>query len=231
MAKSIISEGKTSTEAIEKGLKELGCKIEDVDVKVLENEDKKAFFSILDPRIVKVEITVKEQAERKSATPNVINENRKTPTKEDINKCKENISNFLDEFIKIYKNIDYKISEKDDLLCIEIEGEDASKLIGYRGDTINSLQTILTAIGNKTTEINVKLSLDIGNYRSKREETLKQLAQKIERTVIKNGRKVTLEPMSAYERKIIHTALQNSNKVTTYSIGEEPRRKLVVEKK
>lgn len=228
MAKSIISEGKTSTEAIEKGLKELGCKIEDVDVKILENEEKKAFFSILDPRVVKVEITVKEEVERKIHTNN---ENRKAPSKEDINKCKESIAKFLDEFIKMYKNIDYKISEKDDLLCIEIEGEDASKLIGYRGDTINSLQTILTAIGNKTTEINVKLSLDIGNYRSKREETLKQLAQKIERTVIKNGRKVTLEPMSAYERKIIHTALQNSSKVTTYSIGEEPRRKLVVEKK
>ena len=236
MAKSIISEGKTSTEAIEKGLKELGCKMEDVDVKVLENEEKKAFFSILDPRVVKVEITVKEEIERKNTkntknTNTANSDNRKTPTKEDISKCKENISKFLDEFVKIYKNISYKIEEKEEMLCIEIEGEDSSKLIGYRGDTINSLQTILTAIGNKTTEINVKLSLDIGDYRRKREETLKQLSQKLERTVAKNGRKITLEPMSAYERKIIHTALQSSNKVTTYSIGEEPRRKIVVEKK
>lgn len=233
MAKSIISEGKTSTEAIEKGLKELGCRLEEVDVKVLENEEKKAFFSILDPRIVKVEITVKEDIEKRNInnTNAVNNENRKVPTKEDISKCKENISKFLDEFIKIYKNIDYKITEKEEMLCIEIEGEDSSKLIGYRGDTINSLQTILTAIGNKTTEINVKLSLDIGDYRRKREEALKQLSQKLERTVAKNGRRITLEPMSAYERKIIHTALQSSNKVTTYSIGEEPRRKIVVEKK
>ena len=74
-------------------------------------------------------------------------------------------------------------------------------------------------------------SSDIGGYKEKREETLKQLARKLERTIKRNGRKIILEPMTSYERKIIHTELQDSDYVTTYSIGEEPRRKIVVEKK
>ena len=226
MEKSIVAEGKTSNEAIQNGLKELGCKLEDVDVKVLENEEKKVFFSILDPRVVKVQLTLKEKNTKKSSQEykDRVNDN-------DVKKCKESVISFLKDFSHLYGDIEYNVEEKDKVLFVEVNGKDAGKLIGYRGEAINAIQSILSSVCNKNIENNVKVIVDICNYKTKREETLKQLANKLERTVSRTGKKIILEPMNAYERKIIHTALQNSKKVTTYSIGEEPRRKLVVDKK
>ena len=137
----------------------------------------------------------------------------------------------MDDFVKVFKDIDYEINKNNNLIEINITGENSSKLIGYRGDIINSLQTILTAIANKDVNDRVRISLDICDYKSKRENTLKELAKKLEKTVLRTKRKVVLEPMTAYERKILHTELQNSKNITTYSIGEEPHRKLVVDLK
>lgn len=227
MGKTIIVEGKTSTEAIEKGLKELKCKRDDVDIKILENEDKRSFFSILEPRIVKVELTVKDVKENHEIHEKMYKE----PSDEDVEKCKNNIENFLKEFTDVLENLKYKITVNNKDINVELLGEKSSDLIGYRGDTINAMQTILSSIGNKNNEVKVRVLLDIANYKEKRGETLKELARKLEKTVKRNGKKIILEPMNSYERKIIHTELQNSEYVTTYSIGEEPRRKVVVEKK
>lgn len=226
MEKSIICEGKTSNEAIQKGLKELGCKLEDVDVKVLEETEKKVFFSILDPRVVKVELTLKNVVEKN----NVVKEN-KTLSEEDFNEFKTNISKFLDDFCKSFGNISYKVENIDNIAVISIDGEDSSKLIGYRGEVINSLQNIFSAIGNKNIKNRVRVSVDICDYKEKRKQTLIELSNKIEKTVRRTRKKVILEPMNAYDRKVIHTALQDSKHVTTYSIGEEPHRKVVVELK
>ncbi len=237
MSKSIIVEGKTSVEAIEKGLKELNCKKDDVEIKVLENEDKRSFYSILAPRIVKVEITLKNEETSKSVKEvktfknEEKNDSYKEASQEEMQKCKEQIDLFLNKFLKTIGNVEFTTKIDKDFIDITVTGEDSSKLIGYRGDVINALQNIISAIGNRNIEHRVKVSLDIGNYKEKREETLKELASKLERTVKKTGKKLVLEPMSAYERKIIHTELQNSEFVTTYSIGEEPHRKIVVDKK
>lgn len=227
MGKTIIMEGKTSTEAIEKGLRELKCRKNDVDIKILENEDKRSFFSILEPRVVKVELTVKEGKENHE----YYEKEYKEPSDEDVSKCKNNIEEFLKEFTTSVKNLEYKITIQNKEINVELFGEKSSDLIGYRGDTINAMQTILSSIGNKNTLVRVRVLLDIANYKEKREETLKELARKLEKTVKRNGKKIILEPMNSYERKIIHTELQNSEYVTTYSIGEEPRRKVVIEKK
>ena len=227
MGKTIIMEGKTSTEAIEKGLRELKCRKNDVDIKILENEDKRSFFSILEPRVVRVELTVKEGKENHE----YYEKEYKEPSDEDVIKCKNNIEEFLKEFITSVKNLEYKITIQNKEINVELFGEKSSDLIGYRGDTINAMQTILSSIGNKNTLVRVRVLLDIANYKEKREETLKELARKLEKTVKRNGKKIVLEPMNSYERKIIHTELQNSEYVTTYSIGEEPRRKVVIEKK
>ncbi len=225
MEKAIIVEGKTSTEAIEKGLKQLKCRREDVEIKVLENEEKRSFFSILEPRIVKVEMTLKKGKKevRKEKEDNV--------TPEDIEKCEENIEKFLNNFVNQIKDLEYVISKENKSINIEIKGNNSSKLIGYRGETIKALQTIISAIGNKNVVNRVKVLVDVGGYKEKREETLKELAKKLEKTVKRNGKKIVLEPMSSYERKILHTELQNSDYVTTYSIGEEPRRRIVIDKK
>ena len=227
MGKTIIVEGKTSTEAIEKGLKELKCRRDDVDIKILENEDKRSFFSILEPRVVKVELTVKDVKENHEFHEKTYKE----PSDEDVEKCKNNIETFLKEFTAILENLEYKITVNNKDINVELLGEKSSDLIGYRGDTINAMQTILSSIGNKNNQVRVRVLLDIANYKEKREETLKELAKKLEKTVKRNGKKIILEPMNSYERKIIHTELQNSEYVTTYSIGEEPRRKVVIEKK
>ena len=232
MAKSIVVEGKTSTEAIEKGLKELGLTKDCVDVKILEEEGKKTFFSILTPRVVKVELTVKEDAVAKKAESHEpVKKERKEPSQKDVDLCKENISKFLESFCKAYGDITFNIEQNDKDLKVIINDVENTKLIGYRGEVINSIQNLVSTIGNKDTDLRVRVSVDIQGYRTKREKTLKELAEKLEKTVKRTGKKITLEPMPAYERKILHTSLQNSKVVTTYSIGEEPHRKLVIERK
>ena len=97
------------------------------------------------------------------------------------------------------------------------------------GDAVlNSIQTIITNVASKSTKEKVKVLVNIGKYREKREKDLQNLAQKIAGTVIKTRKEIVLEPMTAYERKIIHTKLQENDKVKTHSIGEEPYRKIVV---
>ena len=90
------------------------------------------------------------------------------------------------------------------------------------------VQNVLSAIAGKKIENKVRVFLDIESYRAKREKTLEELAEKISKTVIKTKKSITLEPMQAYERKIIHSKLQNNELVTTKSIGEEPRRRVVI---
>ena len=136
-----------------------------------------------------------------------------------------------DEYNVTEEDLNYKIEIKEGILHIDFIGEDSLNLIGYRGETLNSLQTILVAVLKKKMDSKVKLYLNVGDYREKRNDILKDLARKIEAEVLKNRKKRVLEPMSAYERKIIHTELQNSDKVVTFSIGEEPHRRLVIDLK
>ena len=228
MPKSIISEGKTSTEAIEKGLKELKVSRNQVDIKILE-EKKKSFFNILEPHVVKVELTLKEKEEKQTPVKKAKSEN---VSKEDLEKAKKEIKTFLSEFLKqIADTITYEISEEENVVHVLITGEESTRLIGYRGESLNSLQTILTTIANKGRESNVKVILDIGEYKDARKKTLEDLASKIERTVTKTGKSITLEPMTAYERKIIHTKLQDSKTVKTHSIGENENRRVVISRK
>ena len=238
MAKSIIAEGKTSTEAIENGLKQLKVSKDKVEIKVLESEEKRSFFSILAPRVVKVELTLKEGVEEKHKENKQVREEKhvekakKAPLKpEELERVKTNLETFLKEFASKMSNMIYKITSDDEYVYVVLDGEDASKLIGYRGETLNSMQTILSTIANKEVEGKAHVILDIEGYRAKRQKALEELADKLTRTVINTGKQVTLEPMSAYERKIIHNRLQDSKRVRTYSIGEEPYRKVVITKK
>ena len=113
-------------------------------------------------------------------------------------------------------------------LKVNINNENLGFLIGYRGETLYAFQNILSSIASKNVENRVRVILDIEGYKAKREKALEDLAEKLEKTVIKTKKSVTLEPMQAYERMIIHTKLQNSTMVETRSIGEEPRRRIVI---
>ena len=237
MAKTIIAEGRTSTEAIEKGLTELGVSKDRVEIKILESDEKRSFFSILAPRIVKVEMTLKDESNHVKDNK-LAEEHKKYQKKEKIHLKPEelevatkNLTSFLDEFVSKVKNISYNTTSDEEYIYVEINGENAGTFIGYRGDTLNAMQSILTTIANKNLKTKAHIILNIENYREKRKKSLEGLANKLSKTVIKTGKNVTLEPMSAYERKIIHNYLQKNNLVTTYSVGEEPYRKVVISKK
>lgn len=231
MSNSIISEGKTTAEAIENGLKQLKVSKDKVEIKVLENENKKSFFSILTPRVVKVELTVKENAKREERKIENINREYNTNINE-IEAAKKDVEEFVKEFIsKINNEINYEVKIQENAIIVNINGNECGSLIGYRGETLNALQTILSSIANKNVKERIKLILDIEGYRGKRERILEELAEKVSKTVLKNGKNVTLEPMSAYERKIIHSKLQNNPRIETYSIGEGDHRRVVIAKK
>lgn len=234
MEKSIISEGKTTNEAIEKGLKELKVTKEMVDIKVLENEDKRSFFSILTPRIVKVEITIKEQKENSKTKTTKVSKDTKTRTEihlseEEQQKAEDNLKEFLNQLLKdLPKDTKYEIKKEEKGLQLNINGDNIGYLIGYRGETLYAMQNIISSIAGKGINNRVRVILDIGGYKEKRKKTLEELALKVAKTVIKNGKTVILEPMQAYERKIIHSKLQKNDKIETSSIGEEPYRKVVI---
>ena len=233
MSNSIIAEGRTTNEAVENGLKELKVSKDRVDIKVLENENKKSFFSILTPRVVKVQLTIKENS-NKEEKKEVKEEKPKREydhNEEDISIAKERVEEFLKEWLqKVDNKLEYTIKEEDYTIYVDINGNAAGTLIGYRGETLNSMQTILSTIANRGFNSKIRLILDIENYRQKREKTLEELAEKVSKTVLKTGKSITLEPMSAYERKIIHSKLQDNNKIETHSIGEGDNRRVVISK-
>ena len=121
------------------------------------------------------------------------------------------------------------VKENGGYLVFDLQGENLGILIGRRGDTLDSLQFLLNLVINDKNNAKVKGIIDIENYRAKREDTLIGLSYKLAAKARKTGQKVVLEPMNPQERRIIHMALQNDKRVTTYSEGEEPYRKVVIE--
>jgi spoIIIJ-associated protein len=111
---------------------------------------------------------------------------------------------------------------------INVEGDEMGVLIGKRGQTLDSLQYLVSLVVNKNSENYIKVKLDTENYRARRKETLENLAKNIAFKVKRTRKPVSLEPMNPYERRIIHSALQNDKYVETYSEGEEPYRKVVI---
>lgn len=111
---------------------------------------------------------------------------------------------------------------------VTISGERMGLIIGKRGDTLDAVQYLTSLYVNKEKNSYIKVNIDTEGYRARREKTLIQLAHSLERRVVREGRAITLEPMSPNERRIIHAALQGNDEIQTYSIGEEPNRKVVV---
>ena len=111
---------------------------------------------------------------------------------------------------------------------VTLEGEKLGQLIGRRGETLDAIQQLTNYAVNSGADKRIRVHVDAENYRAKREQSLESLARKVSGKVTKYRRSVTLEPMNAYERHVIHAALQDEPGVTTYSIGSEPNRRVVV---
>lgn len=129
----------------------------------------------------------------------------------------------LDLTIKAFSN--------DECLFFEISGKDSGTIIGKRGQTLDSIQYLTSLVVNKDTDKYTRVIVDAENYREKREKTLEQLANRLADKVHKTGKSVRLEPMNPYERKVIHATLQKNPAVTTRSEGEEPYRRVIIERK
>lgn len=124
--------------------------------------------------------------------------------------------------------VDVKYDEVNNSMDIDLSGDEMGVLIGKRGQTLDSLQYLVSLVVNKNVDNYIRVKVDTENYRQRRKETLENLAKNISYKVKRTKRPVSLEPMNPYERRIIHSALQNDKYVTTHSEGDEPFRHVVV---
>lgn len=143
----------------------------------------------------------------------------------------DDAKNFLNDVfaaMKMVVVVDVQYDEDEKNMNIELSGDDMGVLIGKRGQTLDSLQYLVSLVVNKNVDEYIRVKVDTENYRERRKETLENLARNIAYKVKRNKRPVSLEPMNPYERRIIHSALQNDKYVTTHSEGDEPFRRVVV---
>lgn len=150
-------------------------------------------------------------------------------------RVKSSVSDIAKDFLKdVFEAMDMvvvvnvKYNEADRTMDIDLSGDDMGVLIGKRGQTLDSLQYLVSLVINKDVEDYIRVKVDTENYRQRRKDTLENLAKNISYKVKRTKRAVSLEPMNPYERRIIHSALQNDKYVTTHSEGEEPYRHVVV---
>lgn len=223
MTRSIMIEGHTTSEAIEKGLKILKTTKDKVDIKIIE-EEKRSFFSILEPRIVKVEMTLREPEKE---------EKEEYITTQEMQNIQPKLELFIKEvFGKMQiEDLQYKIYADKQYVNVLVEGKNINYLIGYKGEVLNALQTVISAYASHITEHKIKVVFDLNHYKEKRKVILEDLAERMANKAVKTRKNVTLEPMQPYERKIIHAKLQNHPKVRTHSIGENQNRRIVIELK
>lgn len=210
MKKSTEQYGKTVEEAIRKALEELKVSRDEVLIEVID-EPTTGMLGMLSSKMAKVRVTISKKADP-----------------ETIEKTTEKVKEILNKIFEIMKETStYDVIVRDDRVDIKIDSGESAHLIGYKGKTIEAIQSIINAILQKE-ENGVKAFIEVNDYKNKKEEKLKNLARKMEKNAIKYKKSIRLEPMSAYERMIIHTELADSKNVTTESIGEEPRRRVVI---
>ena len=235
---SIEKNAKNKQDAIELALKELNASREDVEIEVLD-EGSKGFLGI-GARDARVRVTLIKSKEPVNETyvqeKEEVAETEIKPVKREPKVKKESLGDPADDAKKFLSDIfnamdldvaiDAKMEEQS--VSIDLSGENMGIVIGKRGDTLDSLQYLTSLVVNQRSDDYIKVSIDTENYREKRAEALLALSTRLADKVTKTGKKFTLEPMNPYERRIIHSNLQDSETVTTYSVGSEPYRKVVI---
>lgn len=204
--KSLEKRGRSVEEAVSGALLDLGVRAEQVQVEVLE-EPTKGLFGLIGSRDALVRVTVKE-------------------TKEDVaRRLLQDVSRTIGLDVEIATRRD------EDYIFFDVKGDELGILIGRRGQTLDALQYLTNLAASRASSEKQRIVVDVEGYRRRREETLQRLAERLADKVRRSGQSMALEPMSAHERRVIHLALQNSPYVTTYSEGEEPFRKVVIDAK
>ena len=204
MIKSIEVSGRTEDEAIESALEQLGLVRDDVSVEIVERA-KTGFLGLKNtPAVVKV-----------------------------LYEASEDRLGRVEDFLKgLFERMGVEaqteVTEGNGAIDITLTGKDPGSLIGRRGETLDAIQHLTNYVINRGSSGRIRVNIDAENYRQRRNETLESLAARTAGKVIKYRRNMTLDPMNAYERHVIHTALQDHENITTYSVGSEPNRRIVV---
>lgn len=198
---------KTLNEAITEACQKFGVISDKLDYQVIE-EGSAGFLGIgSKPAIIKAAVKMEEMS------------------------VEEVAENFLSDVFKAMSMnvaVEVRYQEDEKTMDIELSGEEMGVLIGKRGQTLDSLQYLVSLVVNRETEDYVRVKVDTEDYRQRRKETLENLAKNIAYKVKKTRRPVSLEPMNPYERRIIHSALQNDKYISTHSEGDDPFRRVVV---
>ncbi|NLJ79045.1 MAG: protein jag [Tissierellia bacterium] len=207
--RSVVKVSKTVDEAIEIALRELDAVKRDVQVEVLE-EPSRGLFGLIGGKEATVRVTV-------------------------INDPVEKAQNFIRDLLSSM-NIGGDCSIEKEGLCLNIEiidvnSSDMGIIIGKRGNTLDAIQFLTSLTINRDRDEYIKVLIDVKGYRKRREETLIRLANRMGRKAKYSNRPIRLEPMNPYERRIIHSALQYKDGINTYSEGEEPYRRVVIQAK
>ena len=204
MQKSIEVQGRTEDEAIELALEQLGLSRDDVSVEILE-QARTGFLGLKNsPATIKVHYDVQEA-------------------------LTEQIDRFLTGlFARMDIDVSFDITEGDGSVSVILTGKDPGALIGRRGETLDAIQHLTNYSINRNTNGRVRINLDAEDYRQRRNEALESLAARTAGKVVKYRRNMTLDPMNAYERHVIHSALQEHGEVSTFSVGSEPNRRVVI---
>lgn len=202
--KEVTATAATVEEAVQLALQQLGVSRDRAEIIVVE-KGKKGLFGIFGskPAVVKAKLIADPVEEAELFLKNVVKQMGATA----VNIEKQQNGNHV---------------------TFMITGEQVGLLIGKHGQTLNSLQLLTQLVANRYAKEYVSIIVDAENYRERREKTLIQLAQKLAEKVAQTGKEIKLEPLPAHERKIIHVTLANHEQVTTYSVGEEPRRYVVI---
>lgn len=235
--RSVVKSGRTVEEALEAALDELGVGRDDVVVEVLE-EANKGLLGWLGGRLARIRVTVKGQEDHTpsrrgaaGARPSSPAAGRGAEAQVEPREALERGRAFLREVIRLMGVGGAVETHRvgPGVYKLNIVSEGAGLLIGHRGETLNALQYLVNVAANRPYGTNpVRLVLDAGDYRRRREAVLRQMALRTARRVRQEKRRVALEPMNAMERRIIHLALKNDPYVETRSEGEEPHRRVVV---
>ena len=201
---SIEKTGKTVDEAVQAALSELGLELGDVEIEIVE-EETKGLLGL----------------GRKEAKVRVYFSTEDDP--------KETIKFFLEDVLS-QMNLapDVFVSEEDGFYKAEINCSDSGLIIGRKGEVLQALQFITSQVVSRAYDTYIRVIIDTENYRERHKAYLEELARKTADKVIKAKRDFMLDPMSSYDRRIIHTCLQNRENISTYSIGDEPYRKIVI---
>ena len=234
--------GKTEEEAVRKGLAQLGLERDDISVEILERA-KSGFLGLGgNPARVRItyegpeepqeteEITVPQEEQPEAPVQQIVEE--PAPVEETVSND-PNVQRIQAFLAGLLEHLDspaqvHVVQSEKGRYQVTLEGQKLGALIGRRGETLDAIQQLTNYAVNNGSEKRIRIHVDAENYRAKREQNLEALARKVAGKVAKYRRSVTLEPMNAYERHVIHSALQETPGVTTYSVGTEPNRRVVV---